>query len=150
MTEPTTDRSLEALRELMLNRIPFNRVLGIELLELSPGHAVLAIPFRPELIGDPFRPALHGGVLSALADTCGGCVVWSAIGAADRVSTIDLRVDYLRPAKLEDLHARGEILRIGNRVGVATITLFHPSAPNEVVAESKGVYSVRRARADAP
>jgi uncharacterized protein (TIGR00369 family) len=139
-----TDK-LEELRELMLRRIPFNSVLGIQIVELSPGRATLAIPFRPELVGDPVRPALHGGVISALADTCGGCTVWSAVGDGDRVSTIDLRVDYLRPGKLEDLHATGVVLRVGNRVGVTTISLFHPSQPDELVAEAKGVYSVKRA-----
>ncbi len=136
---------LAELRELMLRQIPFNRVLGIDILELAPGKAVLAVPFRPDLIGDPVRPALHGGVISALADTCGGCAVWSAVGGEDRVSTIDLRVDYLRPGQLEALHARGEVLRVGNRVGVANISLFHPSRPGEPVAEAKGVYSVKRA-----
>lgn len=144
MIAPSHDRLAE-LRELMLRRIPFNRVLGIDILELTPGRAVLTVPFKDDLVGDPIRPALHGGVISALADTCGGCAVWSAIGDQDRVSTIDLRVDYLRPGKLEDLHATGVVLRVGNRVGVATISLFHPSAPDELVAEAKGVYSVKRA-----
>ena len=45
----------------------------------------------------------------------------------------------------EALHATGVVLRVGNRVGVATISLFHPSAPDELVAEAKGVYSVKRA-----
>ncbi len=140
-----TDRRLADLKELMLQRIPFNRVLGIDVLELSTGKALLVVPFRPDLIGDPVRPALHGGVISALADTCGGCAVWSACRDDDRVSTIDLRVDYLRPGQLEALHAAGEVLRVGNRVGVANITLFHPSRPDEPVAEAKGVYSVKRA-----
>jgi uncharacterized protein (TIGR00369 family) len=144
MLDPATDR-LSELRELMLRKIPFNAVLGIDILELAPGRAVLVVPFRPELIGDPVRPALHGGVISALADTCGGCAVWSAIGDQDRVSTIDLRVDYLRPGMPEDLHASGTVLRVGNRVGVASVSLFHPSRPEELVAEAKGVYSVKRA-----
>lgn len=134
-----------ALRELMLRRIPFNRVLGIDILELAPGRSVLAVPFRPELVGDPDRPAPHGGGISALADTCGGCAVWSAVGGDDRVSSIDLRVDYLRPGRLEGLHAAGEVLRVGNRVGVANISLFHPSRPGELVAEAKRVYSEKRA-----
>lgn len=139
------DSGLADLRELMLEHIPFNRVLGIEIVALDPGRVVFSVPFKPSLVGDPVRPALHGGVISALADTCGGCAVWSAIGDDDRVSTIDLRVDYLRPARLEDLHAVGEVLRVGNRVGVANISLFHPSTPGELVAEAKGVYSVKRA-----
>lgn len=142
---PPPEARLAELRALFLEKIPFNRVLGIDIVELTPGRALFSVPFRPELVGDPVRPALHGGVLSAVADTCGGCAVWSAIGDEDRVSTIDLRVDYLRPGRLEELRCEGEVLRVGNRVGVAKICLFHPSRPDDLVAEAKGVYSVKRA-----
>lgn len=136
---------LSELREFFLEQIPFNRVLGIRITELTRGRAVFSVPFRPEFVGDPTRPALHGGVLSAVADACGGCAVWSAVGADDRISTIDLRVDYLQPARLEEIGCVGDVLRVGNRVGVAKISIFHPSRPDELVAEAKGVYSVRRA-----
>ena len=147
MGSPSTEQRLDEIRDLFLNKIPFNRVLGIEILELSPGKALFSVPFRSQLIGDPIREALHGGVISAVADTCGGCAVWSAVRDEDRVSTIDLRVDYLRPGRPEELRCRGEVLRLGNRVGVAHMSLFHPSSPDECVAEAKGVYSVRRAEA---
>lgn len=138
-------RRLAFVRRLMTERIPFNRVLGIEVREVAVGRAVLAVPFRDELIGDPDRPALHGGVLSAVADTAGGCAVWTQVRETDRISTIDLRVDYLRPARLEELVVVATVLRVGNRVGVANVLLFHPSAPEAPVAEAKGVYSVKRA-----
>ena len=60
------------------------------------------------------------------------------------MSTIDLRVDYLRRGRPEELRCRGEVLRVGNRVGVAQMVLFHPSTPDEIIAEAKGVYSLRR------
>jgi uncharacterized protein (TIGR00369 family) len=143
----TGDRTahLAFVRRFMDEEIPFNREIGIKVVELSPGRAVLGIAYRPALIGDPVRPALHGGVISALADTCGGAAVWTAIGDADRCSTIDIRIDYLRPGRLETLHAAAEVLRVGNRVGVTSIRLYHPARPDEVVAEGKGVYSVKRA-----
>ena len=140
-----TEAHFALLKRFFDEKIPFNRLLGIEIVELSRGRATLAIPFRETLIGDPARPALHGGVISALADTCGGAAVWSVLGDRDRVSTIDLRVDYLRPGKPEELRCLGEVQRVGNRVGVAQISLFHPSDPDATVAEAKGVYSVKRA-----
>ena len=55
-----------------------------------------ATSFKPEFIGDPNREALHGGVLSTLIDTTGGLCCWSTLRHQnDRVSTIDLRIDYL-------------------------------------------------------
>jgi uncharacterized protein (TIGR00369 family) len=137
------DDRLPMVRWFMGEHIPFHRWLGVEVVELGPGRATLAVPFRAELVGDPDRPALHGGVLSALADAAGGAAVWTRIGPHDRVSTIDLRVDYLRPARLERFEARASVLRVGNRVGVADVTLIHPG-DEEPIAQAKGVYSVKR------
>ena len=132
-----------ALRQVMEELIPFNRVLGIRVVEIDTGHVRMEIPFREELIGDPVRRAVHGGVISALADTAGGCAVWSALDEETaRVSTIDIRIDYLRPGRPETLVAEANVVRAGRRVGVADIRLFHPSAPAESIATGKGVYNV--------
>lgn len=144
-SEADLAKHLALVRRIMSDLIPFNRVLGLDVVELGHGHAVLGLPYRDELIGDPARPALHGGVLSALADTCGGAAVWTAIGDDDRVSTIDLRVDYMRPGPLERLLAISDVLRVGNRVGVVSIRIVPEARPNEIIADGRGVYSVRRA-----
>lgn len=90
------------------------------------------------------RPALHGGVISMLADTAGGMTVWTTLdNPSARVSTIDLRVDYLRPGKLERLIAEGTVVRVGRSVGVADIRLFHPGSEDETVATGKGVYAIK-------
>ncbi len=142
---PTIDDETEArIREFFSEGIPFNRFLGMELVSVGGGAAQIRLPFRPELVGDPFRPALHGGVIATLLDATGGAAVWSTLSMTDRVSTIDIRVDYLRPARLEELVAVGSVRRVGNRVGVAAIHAFHPSQPDEHVAEAMGVFSVRR------
>lgn len=124
--------------------IPFNRFLGLRLVLLERGVARLLLPFKPELVGDPFRPALHGGVIAAALDTAGGAAVFSELGVGDRVSTVDIRVDYLRPGRLEDLYAEATVKRVGNRMGVSAIRAYHPSDPAQAVAEAMGVYNIRR------
>src|SRR5678816_271703 len=69
----------EALRQIMEELIPFNKHLGLRVLESRRSSVRLSLPFREEFIGDPMRRALHGGVLSTLADTAGGMAVWSEI-----------------------------------------------------------------------
>lgn len=133
----------QALRKVMEELVPFNRFLGMKVRELQKGRIQLEIPFRDDLVGDPMRPALHGGVISTLADTAGGAAVWSEIeDTRSRVSTIDLRIDYLRPGKLEAIVAEAQVVRLGNRVGVADVRVFHPSAPTQTIATGKGVYNV--------
>jgi uncharacterized protein (TIGR00369 family) len=134
----------DKLRVLFEEIIPFNRYLGVRAGEIGDGRATLEIPFRPELVGNPLTGALHGGVISALLDACGGIAVWSQIRPEDMVATVDLRVDYLRPARAETLIGAGEVVRLGNRVGVVQLRAFHPSAEDRPVAAGMGVYNIRR------
>ncbi len=122
--------------------IPFNRFLGMELSRIDSGLVQITLPFRPEFIGNPVLPALHGGVISTLLDTAGGGSVWSQTDPQDRVSTVDLRVDYLRPGRPEPLVGQGRVVRLGNRVGVAELRAWHPGREDKPVAAGMGVYNV--------
>lgn len=138
------------IRHVIEHEIPFDHFLGLVVEEIRPGYARLRMPFRPEFIGDPRRPALHGGLISMLVDTCGGSAVWAACSVRDRVATIDMRVDYLRPADPADLIAVGEVRLLGNRVGNATVQIFSAANPEVVIAEGRGVYNIRKSGAKAP
>ena len=132
-----------ALKQVMEELIPFNRYLGVKVVEIDRGHVRIEVPFRAELIGDPIRAVLHGGVISTLIDAAGGCAVWSSVDdPRARVSTIDLRIDYLRPGQQETLVAVADVARIGQRVGAVDMRCFHPSAPGDSIATGKGVYNV--------
>jgi uncharacterized protein (TIGR00369 family) len=134
---------LEALAAFFEEGIPFNKVLGVKVDSLTPGRVLLRIPYKPMLIGNPMRPALHGGVISSLADAAGGLAVWSTLDPACSLSTIDLRVDYLRPGRDQDLRCSAEIVRSGNRVGVSAMALYHED-PSLLVADARGVYNIKR------
>lgn len=142
------------IRFFMEEGIPFNQHLGIRSQRLSRKGADLLMPFKPELVGNPLVPALHGGTLSALADTAGGAAVFCAVEPGDTVSTIDLRIDYLRPASLADTVAEAEVVRLGGRVGVSRIRLWQPAEPGGdatageriQIAEATGVYAIKRRR----
>jgi uncharacterized protein (TIGR00369 family) len=133
--------------EVMERHVPFNKHLGIQGESVESGRAVLLLPVKPEFVGDPRRPALHGGVLSSLIDTAGGMAAWSALGAAESVSTVDLRVDYLEPAGLRGpLRAEAVLVRKGNRVCHVRIRL---TQEGQLVAEGTGVYNIHRKRKEA-
>lgn len=136
---------LEELRRAFEQDVAFNAFMGLRVQHLERGRMDAELRYREEFLGDPTRPALHGGVLSMLADTVGGGAVFTLTDPGDRVATIDLRVDYLRPGRAEAIHAQGVVIRVGNRVGVSAITLTHPSTPDAPIAVAKGVYTIRRA-----
>ena len=138
-----TEAYLQQLTRFVEQGIRFNAYLKMKVEELRSGFARLRIPFTEELIGDPYRPALHGGVVSTLLDTAGGIAAFTSVRPGDLLSTVDLRVDYLRPAGLSDLIAEGRVLRLGNRVAVCDIVAYQED-PNRHVATGKGVYNVKR------
>jgi uncharacterized protein (TIGR00369 family) len=133
----------DALRQLLEQVIPFNKFLGIRVVRIEKDVMVIELPFREDFVGDPVRPAMHGGVMSTLADVVGGMAVWSKLeDYRARVSTIDMRIDYLRPGRLETIRAEGRVVRLGNRVGVTDMRLFHPSDEDQTIATGKGVYNI--------
>ena len=135
---------------LVQDFVPFNRFLGITVEDAREGYCSLKLPYRDEYIGDASRPALHGGVISTLIDTAGGFAVWTQLASLeDRVSTIDLRVDYLAPGAPEPLYADAKIVRVGNRVGVCDVRCWQPSQPERTVATGKAVYNIKR-KEDSP
>lgn len=141
---------LTILRNVAEELIPFNKFLGVRVVALEPGRVEMEIPFRDELIGDPLKQALHGGVISMLADAAGGVAVWGALdNPVARVSTIDLRIDYLRPGRREALLAEAVAVRVGRTVGVTDMRMFHASARDALIATGKGVYAIKVPRATA-
>ena len=134
------DDVLKALEEFS----PFSKLLGIRGEWLEPGRAVMLLPVRKDFVGDPRRPALHGGVLSSLMDTVGGAAAWSALATGESVSTVDMRVDFLEPAGLQaPLRAEAQLIRKGNRVCHVRMAVTQDGV---LVAEGRAVYNIHRRR----
>ncbi len=134
--------------EFMEQGVPFNRYLGFRVLHSEEGFVRVLIPFKPEFIGDPRRPALHGGIFSATIDACGGLAVWTLFDVEDLISTVDMRVDYLRPGPASDIVVESRVVRVGNRVSVVNTIVYPKDRKDEVLAEGRAVYNTRKARSD--
>lgn len=134
----------EELKHLAETASPFNRLLGVRCDDVGEGRIVLHAPVRDEFIGDPRRPALHGGVLCALIDAAGGLAAWSVLDHDEAVSTIDLRVDFLEPAAAAgELRAEGRVVRKGGRTCSVRVELWQGDT---LVAEGRGVWAIHRRR----
>jgi uncharacterized protein (TIGR00369 family) len=148
MLENDMNKTFEAIIQFIEEEVPFDRYLGIKVDELREGFARLSMPFRVEFIGDKRRPALHGGIISTLIDTCGGTAAWTHCSKDDRISTVDMRVDYLRPGPDDDLIAESIVQRTGNRVSVVHTRVYSASDRETVIAEGRSVYNIRRLDSD--
>ncbi len=84
---------------MVLNMTPFMKYLNPRIIKLSSGHLSIKIEYNDNLIGNPRGPALHGGVVATLIDHCSGFCAWSGLdNTHSSIRTVDLRIDYLKPA----------------------------------------------------
>jgi uncharacterized protein (TIGR00369 family) len=145
--DPTREFSAETLafmRRVAEENIPFQKFLGIRLEEIRPRYARFRLPFREAFIGNPMLPAYHGGVITTLMDSVGGmAAITTLVSLEDRISTIDLRCDYLRFAGPADLIGEAHVRRSGNRI-VVTDMHIHQGEAATPVAEGRGVFNVKR------
>ncbi|PIE13585.1 MAG: thioesterase [Rhodobacterales bacterium] len=81
-----------------IQAIPHARALGMELTQLADGKAAMTMPYAEALVGDPESGVMHGGAVFALMDTCCGAAAMSHPASPHGTATIDLRIDYMRPA----------------------------------------------------
>ena len=97
--------------------IPHSQQLGLEVVSAERNKAVLRIPFAENLLGDPDSGVIHGGVLLSLMDSVGGMATFCALPAMETIATLDLRVDYLKPALAgRGIEAAGECYKLTNTV----------------------------------
>ena len=144
---------VDGVKHIFEELIVFNRVLGLKIDSIAPEQSQAHIVMRPELIGHFAHNRMHGGVISAALDAMGGLAVMAAIGARHmnesptqrlhrfaKLGTIDLRIDYLRPAIGERFHLRAEVLRLGSRV--ASTRMEFLSADGTLLSSGAAAYIV--------
>jgi len=119
---------------------PYNAALGMELAAAPAGAWSLKLSYREDFIGDPDSGVVHGGVISALLDVACAFAVFSRLKALRMMATLDLRIDYLRPA------APGKAVFAGASCHKITSELafvrgvVHHDAPDDVIATGVAIY----------
>lgn len=150
---PLEPHFVESLRTLFEERIAFNRVIGLRIDDIAADSVTGHLTMRPDLIGHDLHQRLHGGVISAALDAMAGVAVLAALGArhadeapADRIrrfarlGTIDLRIDYLRPATGAIFSLRADVMRLGSRV--ASVRMEFADRDGRLLATGNATYIV--------
>jgi uncharacterized protein (TIGR00369 family) len=129
------DISLEKV-QAMITRGPYHQWLGLTVIAFGDDSIEIKAKWREEWVVNPERRYTHGGVIATLIDIASD---WSMLKQAGRpVPTIDLRIDYHRPAMPGDLTARGKVVRFGSQFATAEAQIFDQDG--KLVASGRGTY----------
>ena len=150
-----TDRHphLALVASLFTEQMPYSGVLDLRILDMTAEQIAIEVPFQPHLVGNMFHQILHGGVTAAILDCAGGIMIatdialrhpdWSQeqlLQRFARLSTIDLRTDYIRPGRGKCFRATARLLRHGNKVAVARMEMHNEA--QQLIALGTATYMV--------
>lgn len=121
--------------------------LGFAFAGLEGDRVRLRVPWREDLVGDPGTDVLAGGLVTTLLDHVGGLAVWVGLDRFEAIATLDLRVDYMRPAEpRRDLIAEARCYRLTRSIAFVRAWAFEDSPDNPVAAAQSSYMLAGEAR----
>lgn len=144
---------LALARDMFEEKIAFNRLLGLRILNVGDDEATIRLEMRDDFVGNYSRGILHGGVISATLDATAGLAAFFSMFSSHydenpeqtlarfaKVGTIDMRVDFLLPGRGKHFTASARILRKGSRVAVIHTEMHNENS--EMIASGTCTYMV--------
>ena len=151
MTNPMNDLDarIKFMREnltSMMKVTPWANEMGFEVTRIEKGHVWGVQPFREHLVGDPETRVIHGGVITTLLDNLCGMSCALSLKEFRFVATLDLRIDYMRPAESGcDILAEAECYHVTKSVAFCRAWAYHESR-DKVIATAQGAFAINKVR----
>lgn len=146
----TADSFRTALAKTFARAVPHVAELGIKVSEISEQQVVAELPYREDWLGDIERGVIHTGVITTLVDSICGIALLAKLGSFEAIATLDLRMDYLRPA-LRDrpLRCRAHCYRLSSHIAFMSASVWQDDETTPVAQSQsvfmRGSHSPRRA-----
>jgi uncharacterized protein (TIGR00369 family) len=144
VSEPDAERlaMLARLDAAINDYVPHNRALGMKLVDFGADFAVVEIPWAAHLVGNPETGVLHGGAITTLMDATCGASVYFRMGKTTPIATLDLRIDYLKPALPQlPVRTRATCYRLTRNVAFTRALAYHADE-NDPIASAAGCFMI--------
>jgi uncharacterized protein (TIGR00369 family) len=110
----------------VLSGVPHASAIKLTIIDVKPGEAVCKVPYAEHLVGNPDTGVIHGGVITSLLDNTCGIAVGSKTQLMGQIATLDLRIDYMKPATPgEDIFAFAECYKVTKNIAFVRGLAYH-------------------------
>ncbi len=134
---------LQALREFgrsMAESTPQMAALGAQFVDVEPGVGLIRVPWRADLVGDPDTGVIASGVITTLLDHACGLAIKAAREDFSATATLDLRIDYMRPARVgEMIYGRAHCYKQTKSVAFLRAVAYETD-PDDPIATAQGAF----------
>lgn len=119
---------------------PYSRELGLRLHGVEPDWCVIKVLPDERLVGNPATRVVHGGVITALLDSCYGLAIFVKLDKLRPMATLDLRIDYLKPATPgREIFGGAVCYKLGHELAFVRGAAYHDS-PDDPIATSSAIF----------
>jgi uncharacterized protein (TIGR00369 family) len=126
---------LDTLVRNFVQGTPHMQDIGLVVTRLEKNRGSMSMPPRPQWMGDPARNLMHPGAITVLADSCCGLAVGAALDTHVTYATLDLRIDYLRPASPSlETHCDAHCYRLTRSVAFVRAEVWQEDRDEPVAA----------------
>ena len=118
------------------------RAIGATYAGKTDSGVILKLPYREDLISDPQTRVIASGVVTALLDNGCGMAVWDRLNAFKPIATLDLRIDYMRPALPgKDLLVTALCYKLTRSIGFVR-GFAYDASPDDPVAAAQAAFVI--------
>ena len=138
--EELEPRFKDALLDWMKTKNPFWSLLGMEIIEIKKGWAKIRLPFSEKLANG--IGVVHGGAIFSPADSAVGMALIGSVSKNENISTLEMKINYLRPLTAGDIIAEAKIVHKGSMTAIGDVEV--KDEVGNLIAKGLATYAITK------
>lgn len=129
--------------EMVRERSPFVKFLGLQIIKFDNGYCQCSLEIKNNLLNS--HKAVHGGVIYTMVDVAMGSALYSTFKKDELAATIEIKINYLKPAYTKLLICDAKVVQKGKNIAVLEAEIKYDDV---LVAKALGTFSIFKAKDD--